>query len=65
MDHYGAGTFGYQLGIKDANVASAVMVGAERVGGWVGERYHRRTDSVVARTRPGAVAQPRRMARAR
>ena len=46
-------------------VALAVMVGAGWLGGWLGERYHRRADAVVARTRPGAVAEPRRVLRAR
>ena len=46
-------------------VALAVMFGAGWLGGWLGERYHRRADSVVARTRPGAIADPRRVVRAR
>lgn len=46
-------------------VALAVMVGAAWVGGRLGERYHRRADSLVARTRPGAIAEPRRVVRAR
>ena len=46
-------------------VALAVMLGAGWLGGWLGERYHRRADSLVARTRPGAIAVPRRVLRAR
>ena len=46
-------------------VALAVMLGAGWLGGWLGERYHCRADSVVARTRPGAVGEPRRVVRAR
>lgn len=46
-------------------VALAVMLGAGWLGGWLGERYHRRADSLVARTRPGAIAEPRRVVRAR
>ena len=46
-------------------VALAVMLGAGWLGGWLGERYHRRADSVVARTRPGAIAEPHRVVRAR
>ena len=46
-------------------VALAVMLGAGWLGGWLGERYHRRADSVVARTRPGALGEPRRVVRAR
>ena len=42
-------------------VALAVMLGAGWLGGRLGERYHRRADSVVARTRPGAIAEPRRV----
>ncbi len=45
-------------------VALAVMFGAGWLGGRLGERYHRRADSLVARTRPGAVGQPRRIVRA-
>ena len=44
--------------------ALAVMLGAGWLGGRWGERYHRRADSVVARTRPGAVGTPRRVVRA-
>ena len=73
----GAGTFGDQLGIEDAAtklslgglmgglVALAVMLGAGWLGGRLGERYHRRADSVVAPTRSGAVAEPRRVVRSR
>ena len=46
-------------------VALAVMLGAGWLGGWLGERYHRRADSVVAGSRPGAIAEPRRVVRAR
>ena len=46
-------------------VALAVMAGAGWLGGWLGERYHRRADAVVARSRPGAIAEPRRLLRAR
>ena len=46
-------------------VALAVMLGAAWLGGWLGERYHRRADSLVIRTRPGAIAVPRRVLRAR
>ena len=45
--------------------ALAVMLGAGWLGGWLGERYHRRADALVARTRPGAVAEPGRIVRAR
>lgn len=44
--------------------ALAVMLGAGWLGGWLGGRYHRRADAVVARTRPGAIAEPRRIVRA-
>ena len=50
----GVGTYGYQLG----------MLGAGYLGGRLGERYHREADSLVARTRPGAVGSPRRIVRA-
>ncbi len=46
-------------------VALAVMLGAGWLGGWLGERYHRRADSVVTGTRPGAIAEPRRVVGAR
>ena len=46
-------------------VALAVMLGAGWVGGRLGDRYHRRGDSVVSRTRPGAIAEPRRVVRGR
>ena len=45
-------------------VALAVMLLAGWTGGRLGERYHRRADSLVARTRPGAVGSPRRVVRA-
>ncbi|HEX2048891.1 MAG TPA: hypothetical protein VHF27_14090 [Acidimicrobiales bacterium] len=45
-------------------LALVVMFGAAWVGGRLGERYHRRADSVVAHTRPGAVGAPRRIVRA-
>ena len=45
-------------------LALAVMLGAGWAGGRLGERYHRRADSLVARTRPGAVGAPRRIVRA-
>ena len=45
-------------------LAVAAMLGAGWVGGRLGERYHRRVDSLVARTRPGAVGAPRRIVRA-
>ncbi|MDQ3895803.1 MAG: hypothetical protein M3326_00905 [Actinomycetota bacterium] len=45
-------------------LALAVMLGAGWAGGRLGERYHRRADSVVAHTRPGAVGTPRRIVRA-
>ncbi len=45
-------------------LALAVMLGAGWVGGRLGERYHRRADSLVANTRPGAVGAPRRIIRA-
>lgn len=45
-------------------VALAVMLGAGWLGGRLGERYHRRADDLVARTRPGAVGTPRRIVRA-
>ena len=45
-------------------LALAVMLLAGWTGGRLGERYHRRADSLVARTRPGAVGQPRRVVRA-
>ena len=45
-------------------LAVAAMLGAGWVGGRLGERYHRRADSLVARTRPGAVGAPRRIVRA-
>ena len=45
-------------------VALAVMLLAGWTGGRLGERYHRRADSIVARTRPGAVGTPRRVVRA-
>ena len=44
-------------------LALAVMLGAGWVGGRLGERYHRRADSLVAHTRPGAVGTPRRVVR--
>ena len=45
-------------------LALAVMFGAGWIGGRLGERYHRRADSLVAHTRPGAVGATRRMVRA-
>lgn len=45
-------------------LALAVMLGAGWLGGRLGEHYHRRADSLVARTRPGAVGAPRRIVRA-
>lgn len=45
-------------------LALAVMLGAGYLGGRLGERYHREADSLVARTRPGAVGSPRRIVRA-
>ena len=45
-------------------LALAVMLGAGWLGGRLGERYHRRADSLVVRTRPGAVGTPRRIVRA-
>ena len=45
-------------------LALVAMFGAGWVGGRLGERYHRRADSLVARTRPGAVGAPRRVVRA-
>ena len=45
-------------------VALAVMLLAGWTGGRLGERYHRLADSLVARTRPGAVGTPRRVVRA-
>ncbi len=45
-------------------LALAVMFGAGWVGGRLGERYHRRADSVVAHNRPGGVGAPRRIVRA-
>ncbi len=45
-------------------LALAVMFGAGWIGGRLGERYHRRADSLVAHTRPGAVGAPRRIVRA-
>ena len=45
-------------------LALVVMLLAGWTGGRLGERYHRRADSLVARTRPGAVGQPRRVVRA-
>ncbi len=45
-------------------LALAVMLGAGWAGGKLGERYHRRADSVVAHSRPGAVGAPRRIVRA-
>ncbi len=45
-------------------LALAVMFGAGWIGGRLGERYHRRADSLVAHTRPGAVGVPRRIVRA-
>ena len=45
-------------------LALAVMVGAGWLGGRLGERYHRRADALVARTRPGAAGTPRRIVRA-
>ena len=45
-------------------LALAVMLGAGWLGGRLGERYHRRADSLVAHTRPGAVGEPRRIVRA-
>ena len=50
--------------IASGVLALAVMLGAGWLGGRLGERYHRRADSVVAHTRPGAVAVPRRVMRA-
>jgi MFS family permease len=45
-------------------LALLVMFGAAWIGGRLGERYHRRADSLVARTRPGGVGSPRRVVRA-
>jgi hypothetical protein len=41
-----------------------VMFFAGWLGGRIGERYHREADSLVARTRAGAVGEPRRVVRA-
>lgn len=46
-------------------VSLVVMLGAGWLGGRLGERYHRRADSLVVRTRPGALAAPGRVVRAR
>jgi uncharacterized membrane protein len=45
-------------------LALVVMFAAGWIGGRLGERYHRRADSVVAHSRPGAVGAPRRIVRA-
>ena len=45
-------------------LALAVMFAAGWIGGRLGERYHRRADSVVAHNRPGGVGAPRRIVRA-
>jgi hypothetical protein len=45
-------------------LALAIMLLAGWLGGRIGERYHRRADSLVARTRPGAVGAPQRIVRA-
>ena len=50
--------------IATGAVALAVMLLAGWIGGRLGERYHRRADSLVARTRPWAVGSPRRVVRA-
>jgi len=46
-------------------VALVVMLAAGWLGGWLGARYHRRADDVVAHNRPGAIAEPARIVRAR
>ncbi len=50
--------------IATGALALIVMLLAGWTGGRLGERYHRRADSVVAHTRPGAVGSPRRVVRA-
>ena len=49
--------------IATGALALAVMLLAGWTGGRLGERYHRRADSFVARTRPGGVGRPRRVVR--
>ncbi len=46
-------------------VALVVMLGAGWLGGLLGGRYHRRADAVVAHHRSGAIAEPRRVVKAR
>jgi len=46
-------------------VALVVMLGAGWLGGGLGGRYHRRADAVVAHHRPGAIAEPARIGKAR
>lgn len=55
---------GYETLTAARLVALAVMLLAGWTGGRLGERYHRRADSLVARTRPGAVGRPQRVVRA-
>ncbi len=50
--------------IATGALALAVMLLAAWTGGRLGERYHRRADSLLAHTRPGAMGQPRRIVRA-
>lgn len=50
--------------IATGALALAVMLLAAWTGGRLGERYHRRADSLLAHIRPGAVGQPRRIVRA-
>jgi hypothetical protein len=45
-------------------LALAVMLLAGWIGGRLGERYHRRADSLLVRTRPGGVGRPGGIVRA-
>ncbi|HEV3494879.1 MAG TPA: hypothetical protein VHA34_00870, partial [Actinomycetes bacterium] len=45
-------------------LALLLMFAAGWIGGRLGERYHRRADSIVAHSRPGAVGAPKRIVRA-
>ena len=50
--------------IASGALTLALILVAGWLGGRLGERYHRRADAVVADTRPGAIAAPRRVVRA-
>lgn len=44
-------------GIVSLVVAALVALASAALGGWIGERYHRRADATIASTRDGGIAQ--------